>query len=196
MKKGGSKNKGNAFEREVAKKLSLWLTDNVLSDAVWRSDTSGGRSTLRIKKGEKKTQNMIDNAGDLKSVIPQGQYDNLDRFFNQFCVELKFYKEINMRIPLKGHLVKFFDQCLQQQAQTQKDIFLVVKSNRKKTLIFTSIYIKCGNRLSLYIYKDKGFHCYLLDDFFVDTKDCDCSSRIPGTFCFLDGSLYVNKTDN
>jgi hypothetical protein len=55
--------KGGSFELEVAKKLSLWLTDGKRDDAVCRNDTSGGRATVRLKN-KKKTN--IYMHGDLK----------------------------------------------------------------------------------------------------------------------------------
>lgn len=55
--------KGGSFELEVAKKLSLWLTDNKRDDLVCRTDTSGGRATVRTKK-KKETNKYL--YGDLK----------------------------------------------------------------------------------------------------------------------------------
>jgi hypothetical protein len=55
--------KGGDFEWEVAKKLSLWLTDNKRDDLICRTDSSGGRATKRIKK-EKETNKYL--YGDLK----------------------------------------------------------------------------------------------------------------------------------
>jgi len=49
-KKGMGKNKGNAFERKMSKQLSLWWTAGKHDDIFWRTDTSGGRATVRKGK--------------------------------------------------------------------------------------------------------------------------------------------------
>lgn len=53
--------KGGSYENEIAKQLSLWFTEGKRDDVFGRSDSSGGRFTVRRKKG-KDTANM---AGDL-----------------------------------------------------------------------------------------------------------------------------------
>ena len=49
-KPGSGKSKGNAFERKVSKQLSLWWTSGKHDDIFWRTDTSGGRATVRKGK--------------------------------------------------------------------------------------------------------------------------------------------------
>ncbi|MBW2632189.1 MAG: hypothetical protein JRC90_10640 [Deltaproteobacteria bacterium] len=49
-KRGMGKHKGNAFERKVSKQLSLWWTHGKHDDIFWRTDTSGGRATIRKGK--------------------------------------------------------------------------------------------------------------------------------------------------
>ncbi len=67
------KHKGNAFEREVCRKLSLWWTqdekDGPRSDIFWRTSNSGGRATCRTKKGQQ-TKN---SHGDICALDPIGQ---------------------------------------------------------------------------------------------------------------------------
>lgn len=47
--------KGSSFEREVCKQLSLWWTGSKDDSCFWRTANSGGRATVRGRKG-KKTQ--------------------------------------------------------------------------------------------------------------------------------------------
>lgn len=47
-----SKGKGSAFEREVCKTLSLWWSGGVDDSLFWRTAMSGGRATVRAKKGK------------------------------------------------------------------------------------------------------------------------------------------------
>lgn len=75
--------KGSSFEREIAKMLSLWWTRDLpepRDDIFWRTANSGGRATVRGRKG-KGTANSY---GDLLAVDPLGQ-----PFIQAFTVELK-----------------------------------------------------------------------------------------------------------
>lgn len=44
--------KGGSFERELAKKLSLWLSRGEDDSWLWRTSNSGGRATVRGRKGK------------------------------------------------------------------------------------------------------------------------------------------------
>lgn len=44
--------KGGDYEREICKRLSLWLTNGRDDDQLWRSSQSGGRATSRAKRGK------------------------------------------------------------------------------------------------------------------------------------------------
>lgn len=61
--------KGSSFERETAKKISLWWSGDVRDDLLWRSSMSGGRATVRAKSG-KTTAN---SCGDLTALDAEGQ---------------------------------------------------------------------------------------------------------------------------
>lgn len=52
-RKGGrGKRIGGAFERKMAKRLSLWWTNGERDDVLWRSHSSGARATIRHKQGK------------------------------------------------------------------------------------------------------------------------------------------------
>lgn len=68
MSKRRCKGKGSGFEREICEYLSKWWTDGERDDVFWRTSISGGRATVRGKKG-KSTQNQ---AGDITAVDPIG----------------------------------------------------------------------------------------------------------------------------
>ena len=73
--------KGGSFELEIAKKLSLWLTSFKRDDLVCRTDTSGGRATVRTKK-KKETNKYL--YGDLK------HSDDLAKpLFDKWSIECK-----------------------------------------------------------------------------------------------------------
>lgn len=44
--------KGGAYERHLSKTLSLWWTGGEHDDCFWRSSQSGGRATVRRRKGK------------------------------------------------------------------------------------------------------------------------------------------------
>lgn len=80
-----SKSIGNNYEREVAKKLSLWLTEGKNDDVVWRDLGSGARATVRSKQGKDTTRH-----GDFVPTDLAYKY-----FFDLFCIDSKSYKEWN-----------------------------------------------------------------------------------------------------
>lgn len=56
MKKGGGHQKGSNFERDMARKLSLWWTQDFeepRDDIFWRTSGSGARATTRTKLQKK-----------------------------------------------------------------------------------------------------------------------------------------------
>lgn len=62
--------KGSNFEREICKDLSRWWTqDEDRDDVFWRSSNSGGRATVRGRKGKK----TYGHAGDIAAVDPIGE---------------------------------------------------------------------------------------------------------------------------
>jgi hypothetical protein len=58
-RRGRGKSIGNAFEREICYILSMWWSEGQDDDIFWRTDTSGGRATVRHRKG-KKAQDFAD----------------------------------------------------------------------------------------------------------------------------------------
>lgn len=64
-----SKTKGSSFERKVCKMLSLWWTSSKRDDIFWRTAGSGGRATVRKKKGK----NTYNQHGDICAVDPIGE---------------------------------------------------------------------------------------------------------------------------
>lgn len=61
--------KGGAYEREVCKLLSLWWSRGKADDLFWRSSNSGGRATVRAKKGKR----TAGHAGDITATSPAGR---------------------------------------------------------------------------------------------------------------------------
>jgi hypothetical protein len=122
MRPGGGKSKGNQFERDVCVALSLWLTNGLKKDCLWRSAISGGRSTMARKKGE-----LIRQMGDITAVSPEGH-----KLTDAFYVECKTYADINFLGLLtgKGKLVEFWIDTMRLATMHKKLPMLIVKQNR------------------------------------------------------------------
>lgn len=123
MRPGGGKAKGAAFEREVCRKLSMWLSNGVHEDVLWRSAMSGGRSTVAFKKGKKLAQ----QAGDISCIHPCGQ-----KFIDRFFVECKAYKDLHFEglLTEKGSLVEFWNEARKQAVKYEKLPLLVARQNQ------------------------------------------------------------------
>lgn len=74
------KGKGSGFEREICEYLSKWWTDGQRDDVFWRTSISGGRATMRSRRG-KQTNNQY---GDVTAVDPIGV-----ALTRVFAIELK-----------------------------------------------------------------------------------------------------------
>jgi len=138
MKKGGGKNKGNTFERDICKLLSEWAGGN--GDTLfWRTASSGGRFTQHAKKGKGKAAGMD---GDITAVDHRGRF-----FTDNHHVECKTYKEIDLLhtldLPSGGQFMKFWLQAWEGSQKANKIPLLIFKRN------FSQIYIASQQDASL-----------------------------------------------
>ena len=72
-----SKQKGNHFERCMARDMSLWWSNGKRDDIFWRTNSSGARATQRGK-------HTASEHGDLLAMHPSGQ-----GLLDHVCIELK-----------------------------------------------------------------------------------------------------------
>lgn len=72
--------KGANFERAICKQLSLWWTGGERDDVFWRSSQSGGRATMRARKGK----TTAGGNGDICALDPIG-----GPLLKVFTIELK-----------------------------------------------------------------------------------------------------------
>ena len=125
--------KGGGYEREISKKLSLWISENNSEDLFWRTQGSGGRHTIRRKKN----RTLDGQAGDISSM----SIGVSEEFLKYFCVEIKFYKDINIWgivTKSKSGLLEFWDQAYDQALSVNKIPILIVKQNYKPPLLISS----------------------------------------------------------
>lgn len=76
----GRSRKGGAWEREMCRELSYWLSCGRRDDWLWRSSQSGGRATTRRKKGKRTSG----HCGDIAATCRRGE-----RLTRVFAIELK-----------------------------------------------------------------------------------------------------------
>lgn len=128
-----AKGKGSSFERQTAKKLSLWWSKGERDDIFWRSQSSGARATQRKKQG-KETANQD---GDLTATDVDGfplidlLSIELKRGYPDFTIEGLINKP-NMK---KSVFEKFVHQCQQEIANSDRMWWLVVKQDRREEIL-------------------------------------------------------------
>lgn len=133
---------GASFEREIAKKMSLWLTGGNDENCVWRSKSSGGRATYQRRRyGE---HNKVYDFGDL------GPDDSkVFFFFDVFNCELKTgYARKTKKGMVKWDLLElidsnqqlpmfynFWEQCVTDSNESGREPMLIFRRNRMEPCI-------------------------------------------------------------
>lgn len=123
MRKGGGKQKGSQFERDICKQLSLWISSDQREDIFWRSAMSGGRATISSSKGK----SLIAQVGDISCIDPIGS-----KFAESFYCECKFYANLDYLGLLKdtGKLLEFWLDTKTKSEDCGKNPLLIAKQNR------------------------------------------------------------------
>lgn len=128
-----SKQKGAAFERTIAQRLSLWISNGRSKDLLWRSAMSGGRYTVSRKSEGLNAENSV---GDLSAKHPDGFL-----LLEYFSVECKFYSDLSMAQPIFGALGRMpiiWYQPFEEARSAGKEPFVVAKQNRQDPLLLTT----------------------------------------------------------
>ena len=123
MRPGGGKSKGASFEREVCKKLSLWVSHGEREDLFWRSAMSGGRATVGARKGK----DLSHQAGDICSVHSDG-HKLTDAFFFE-CKHVKSLQLDQFLIKGTGTLAGFWTKAKQEAKRHNKIPIIIAKQN-------------------------------------------------------------------
>lgn len=172
------KQKGNAFERNISERLSLYLTDGKEKRAAWRSDTSGAAATIWARKGQEQRYVQA-NAGDIRQVADKGLYASLDKFFETFVVECKSYAKIDLYPPFNKTLTNWFDQLLKEKETTGKKALLIAKANNRKILYCQEpddLHPNATKHLSIH-YKELTLDVYLFDDVVTINNESSASGE-------------------
>lgn len=166
MPQKNSKNKGSGFERLIARKLSLWLSNGERDDWCYRTHSSGGRFTVRMKE----SKNTHGQSGDIASTHPGSEL-----FIENFNIEIKSYRDINlwsMFTGSKGGILDFWNQTKRDSKSSHKRPALIVKQNNKPILllvdnIIAAIFYQMKLCPKIMIHMEKGsvIYVYLFEDF-------------------------------
>jgi len=158
MKRGGSKQKGGAFERWCCKHLSLWVSHGRKEDVFWRSAMSGGRATVGGRKGK----DLARQAGDITAVASEGH-----TLTNHYYIECKHVRDLCVHgLWLKyGKLFGFWRIACTEARKHRRMPMLIARQNNYPTLVL----IKQGarvfpERLRLANVQTVGCDVYLFDD--------------------------------
>ena len=132
MRKGGGHAKGAGFEREIAKKLSTWMTNGERDDLLWRTAMSGGRATLQRRRGKKN----ISQVGDLAAIDPAGNW-----LTDRFVVELKHVRSLDLAsgwVKGQGKFAAFWCKLCSEAFHAEREPLLIARENRFPTLLITT----------------------------------------------------------
>ena len=132
MKSGGGKAKGNAWELEICKHLSRWISRGEKSDLFVRNVTSGGAFTFALRSGREQG-----TPGDLMS----GGEPEATTFLKLWMVEAKHWRDLGLHIAMwrsSGDLLKEIDKAEKQAVGTGRSMLFVAKQNRQPAICFVN----------------------------------------------------------
>lgn len=123
-----SKNKGNTFERQVARHLSLWYSNGV-SEVVFERRTAGSGGAPRDLSGASGI------TGDIFAVKQAGV-----EFLQDLNIECKFYKDLKGDLWrwIAGEHSQIDEFIAQAQVPHKEHWMLILKSNNYPTLTITN----------------------------------------------------------
>lgn len=128
------KAKGNQFERDICRKISLWWTQGKHDDWFWRTATSGGRATVRSKAGK----DTHGHNGDITATHPQAMI-----LTKLVTMELKcgyskhLITDLVDRRAGSAQWLEFFKQAIDAANNAKSPYWwLIVHQNRKETMVY------------------------------------------------------------
>lgn len=130
--------KGSDFERELCKRLSLWWTGGEADDVFWRTSQSGGRATIRQRKGKATAGAYGDIAATDERGVPFLRFMVLElkRGYNRCVLHDLLDKPANA--SLQGY-EKWIEQAKASQTQAGSRFWAIIhKRDRREPLIVVS----------------------------------------------------------
>jgi len=125
---------GTNFEREIAKEISLWLTNNQDNKIVWRTVTSGGWYTTENNKSN--NLSIPTQAGDLTVIDP-----TFSIFSDNLYIELKKRKSVSFWCIFnneygKDSLLGIWEDTVDKSKKLEKFPVLIIRQTHSKHILF------------------------------------------------------------
>ncbi len=168
MGSSSCKEKGSGFEREMCRRMSLWLSGGETDDLIWRNK---GQPNRRIKGVRR-----LEQFGDAHSTDPRSEW-----FIKHFNLECKFYKDLDVLELLdkpekKGReIFSFWEQaCRDAKDSGDRVPMLIMKRNSAEITISLPFEIMLGALvpaepagISIFMpeFEGEGIRTILLKDF-------------------------------
>ena len=138
-----SKQKGKRFEKEVCKKLSLWVSGGKRTDLFVPSTGSGSLSTVHSDQ-----KLYASHCGDVTPSDPEGF-----QLCNKWMIECKSYKDLEILKLFFRHiknqektspiLMEFMSKAIEEAKVHKKNAMLIVKQNRSLSLcVFPAVWVE------------------------------------------------------
>jgi len=159
--KGGGKGKGIAFELEICRRLTKWVTGSERPEVFWRTSLSGGTGIQLRRRG---VETKMD--GDIMSIDEKGEF-----FTSKYYIECRSYKDLRFEDLLKEQ--GLLDDWLRvdvEKVPPGKEFFLIFKKNRSPVyaLLPLSDFVKKYDK-HFFIFDKKWMIC-LLEDLLSDSN--------------------------
>lgn len=126
-------NKGGSMEREVATKLSLWWSEGASDDLFWRSQASGGRATVRGKRGKANPDqfgDIVATGGDASLLMSKWSIEvktgyaskNKDKKITNWCI----LDTVDSK-QKESVIEKFWKQCSRDAELSSREPVLIFR---------------------------------------------------------------------
>jgi len=135
--------KGSSFERLICDRLSLWWTGDADASVFWRSSNSGGRATVRSRKGKRTDHHHGDIASTDPSSAPFTELlvAECKKGYNRLTIA----DMLDKPKPVKGKMVKVFPKKGKAPASYQ-EWFRKVRVSQRATGAFSWLLIHRRDR--------------------------------------------------
>ena len=173
--------KGQGWERDLSRRLSLWVSNGKSKNVFWRSRASGAFSTNRMKAGKAALRGQVGDISLLDQESEEGKW-----FLSRFAIEAKFERPKNMWPGAEGWLryEKYWHKITKEATSAKVLPWLILKTNFQPPLllvssrVFRSIWLHLVNenprasnkyaaqrRYTVHLNEPAGIEIVFLEDF-------------------------------